>query len=84
MITLLRNRDFRLLLAGQTLSMFGDIALFIVLAIWAKQLTGSNGEAGAVFLTLALPSLASPLGGLIVDRYPRRIVMIGIAGPGVG
>ncbi|MDP9235194.1 MAG: MFS transporter [Actinomycetota bacterium] len=76
MVTLLRNRDFRLLLAGQTLSMFGDIALFIVLAIWVKQLTGSNGEAGAVFLALALPSLASPLGGLIVDRHPRRIVMI--------
>lgn len=76
MITLLRDRNFRLLLTGQSLSMFGDIALFFVLAIWVKQLTGSNGEAGAVFLALALPSLASPLGGLIVDRYPRRIVMI--------
>jgi MFS family permease len=76
MISLLRDRDFRLLLIGQTLTMFGDIALFFVLAIWVKQLTGSSGEAGAVFLALGLPSLLSPLGGLIVDRFPRRIVMI--------
>jgi MFS family permease len=76
MMGLLRDRDFRLLLVGQTLTMFGDIALFIVLAVWVKQLTGSNGEAGAVFLALSLPSLASPLGGMIVDRLPRRIVMI--------
>jgi MFS family permease len=76
MITLLRDRDFRMLLAGQTLTMFGDVALFIVLAIWVKQLTGSNGAAGAVFLALSLPSLAGPLSGMIVDRFPRRIVMI--------
>jgi MFS family permease len=76
MITLLRDRDFRLLLIGQTLTMFGDIALFFVLAILVKQLTGSSGEAGAVFLALSLPSLGSPLGGMIVDRFPRRVVMI--------
>jgi MFS family permease len=76
MRTLLRDRNFKLLLAGQTLTMFGDIALFFVLAIWVKQLTGSNGEAGAVFLAFGLPSLASPLGGLLVDRFPRRLVLI--------
>ena len=39
---LLRHRDFRLLLAGQTLAMFGDWTLLLVFGIWAKTLTDSN------------------------------------------
>ena len=73
---LLRRRDVRLLLAGQTLSMFGDWAMFFVLAIWAKVLTGSNAAAGLVFFVLALAGLAAPLGGLVVDRLPKRRLMI--------
>src|SRR6186713_1913290 len=73
---LLRNRDFRLLFAGQTLSMFGDMAMLIVLAMWAKDLTGSNGIAGSVFAALAVPSLLAPLAGVVIDRFRRRTVMI--------
>ena len=73
---LLRRRDVRLLLVGQTLSMFGDWAMFFVLAIWAKVLTGSNAAAGLVFFVLALAGLAAPLGGLVVDRLPKRRLMI--------
>jgi MFS family permease len=73
---LLRRPDFRLLLAGQTLSMFGDWALIIVLGIWAKVLTGSNAAAGLVFFVFALASLAAPVGGLVVDRLPKRRLMI--------
>jgi len=73
---LLGDRDFRLLFAGQTLTMFGDVALFLVLAIWVKDLTGSNGAAGAVILFFILPSVASPLLAVVVDRYPRRRVMM--------
>ena len=73
---LLRRRDVRLLLAGQFLSMFGDWAMVIVLGIWAKVLTGSNAAAGLVFFVLALAGLAAPLGGLVVDRLPKRRLMI--------
>ena len=73
---LLRHRDFRLLFAGQSLSMFGDMAMLIVLAMWAKELTGSNGVAGSVFAALVLPSLLAPLGGVLIDRFRRRTVMI--------
>ena len=73
---LLRHRDFRLLYVGQTLSMFGDMAMLLVLAMWAKELTGSSGVAGSVFAALALPSLLAPLGGVIIDRFRRRTVMI--------
>ena len=73
---LLRHRDFRLLFAGQTLSMFGDMAMLLVLAMWAKELTGSNGIAGSVFAVLALASLLAPLTGVLIDRFRRRTVMI--------
>ena len=76
MRSLLGRRDVRLLLAGQTLSMFGDWAMIIVLGIWAKVLTGSNAQAGLVFFVFALASLAAPLGGLLVDRVSKRPLMI--------
>jgi MFS family permease len=72
----LRVPGVRLLLAGQTLSMFGDRALLLVLAIWAKTLTGSSAAAAMVFFVVVAPSLAAPLGGFVVDQLRRRSVMI--------
>jgi MFS family permease len=72
----LQIRDARIFLAGWTLSVFGDWAMFIVLGVWAKDLTDSNSAAGLVFFALAAPSLFSPLAGLVVDRLSRRRVMI--------
>jgi MFS family permease len=73
---LLSYRDARLLVAGQTLSAFGDWAMWIVLAVWMKTLTGSSARAGLVFLVLGLGNLAGPLGGLLADRVRRRPLMI--------
>jgi MFS family permease len=73
---LLSYRDARLLVAGQTVSAFGDWAMWIVLAVWMKSLTGSSARAGLVFFVLGLGSLASPLGGLVADRFRRRPLMI--------
>lgn len=73
---LLSHRDARLLLAGQTLSAFGDWALLIVLAIWMKNLTGSSAAAGMTFFVFAAGALAAPLGGLLADRMRRRPLMI--------
>ena len=70
------HRGFRLLLAGQTLTTFGDLALVLVLGIWAKELTGSTALAGCVFLALLTPMLLAPLVGLVVDRFPRRKLLI--------
>src|ERR1035437_10147661 len=42
MLGLLRPRDVRLFLLGQTLSLFGDTVLYLALGIWVKSLTGSN------------------------------------------
>lgn len=76
MLTLFRDRNFRLLAAGQTLSGFGDYAMFLVFGIWAKELTGSNAAAGLTFLPFAATALFGPALGIIVDRFPRRKVMV--------
>jgi MFS family permease len=73
---LLAIRDARLFLAGWSLSVFGDWAMFIVLGVWMKDLTGSNSAAGLVFFVLALPSILSPLSGVLVDRLNRRPLLI--------
>jgi MFS family permease len=76
MRTLLSYRDARLLLAGQSLSAFGDWAMLIVLAVWMKSLTGSSALAGLTFFVYAIGSLLGPLGGLLADRVRRRPLMI--------
>ena len=76
MKALLRDRDVRLVVGGQTVSAFGDAALWLVAAIWVQQLTGSVSLAGLSFFFLALPSVLAPLAGLAVDRLPRRGLLI--------
>ena len=52
--------------------------------IWAKDLTGSNAAAGAVFLALGLGHLTAPVGGQLADRFPRRhLLMVANAATGV-
>jgi len=74
---LLSRADARLLVTGQAVSMFGDSAMFLVLGIWAKTLTGSSAAAGLVFFVYAAGALLGPLGGFVADRVPRRPLMIG-------
>jgi MFS family permease len=76
MTRVLALRDARLYLVGQALSIFGDIALWLAAGIWVKTLTGSTGAAGLVFFALSLPQLLAPLAGLLVDRVPRRPLLI--------
>jgi MFS family permease len=73
---LFRIRNMRVFVAGWTASVFGDWAMFIVLGVWTKDLTKSNSAAGLVFFALAAPALFSPLAGLVVDRLPRRPLLI--------
>jgi MFS family permease len=73
---LFSDRDARLLLIGQSLSLFGDRAMYLVLSVWVKSLTGSNAKAGLVFFVLAIPGLVAPALGLLVDRVRKRPLMI--------
>ncbi len=70
--TALRTPGFARLFAGLSASMCGDSLMLIVLSLWVKTLTGSNGAAGLTFLAMTSPALVAPLLGWIVDRVPRR------------
>lgn len=63
-------------MTGWSFSNFGDSVLFLTLAIWAKDLTGSDAAAGLVFLFLGLPVFLAPLAGQMVDRYSRRLIIV--------
>jgi MFS family permease len=76
MRAVLTNCDTRLLITGQSLSTLGDRAMFLVFAVWAKTLTGSNAAGGLAFLAIVAPTVLAPLGGVLVDRVPRRSLML--------
>lgn len=67
---------FRRLVAAWTFSNFGDSALYLTLAIWVKDLTGSDASAGIVFLFLGLPAFLAPVAGHVADRFSRRRLVI--------
>ncbi|GGM45005.1 MFS transporter [Micromonospora sonchi] len=72
MRTVLSRPDFRLLLGGLLASMAAESILLLALAIWVKDLTGSDGLAGATIFVILAPRTLAPLVGWFVDRYPRR------------
>ena len=78
MLKLFACRDARLYLIGQFVSIAGDRALWLAAAIWVAELTHSSGAAGLTFFFMALPSLAAPLAGLVVDRVRRRPLLLAI------
>jgi MFS family permease len=76
MRTLLRNRDARIYLAGQAMSLVGDNSLWLAMGIWVKILTGSSSAAGLTFFAYVCGLLLAPAGGLIADRVRRRPLLI--------
>ena len=73
-----RSRDFRLLWGGQTISFLGDAAFLVALGWRVTDLTGKASALGLVLAAESLAMLATLLlGGVLADRYPRRLLMIG-------
>ncbi len=74
----LRHRGFRLLFAGQTISQIGDAAFIVALGWRAFTLTGKASSLGIVLSVEALGLITTLLiGGVLADRYSRRLLMIG-------
>ena len=74
-----RHRRWRWLAGSTVVSMFGD-TMFVV-AITVVLLDGANGAAwlSAGLLARLLPYvILGPLGGVVADRFDRRIVMVGL------
>jgi predicted MFS family arabinose efflux permease len=73
----LRHRDFRMLLAGQAVSQFGDFLYNVALIALVYQRTGSALWAGVTSAARIVPMLiAGPFGGIVADRLNRRRVMV--------
>jgi MFS family permease len=73
----LKVRDFALLWSGQTVSSLGDGIFTIALAIVTLEVDHRPSGIAYVFAARALPSvLLALVGGVVVDRVPRRLVML--------
>jgi dTMP kinase len=74
----LRSKPFRRLLIAQSVSSLGDwVATFAFMAAVFEVTEGNQtAVAGMLVARLVPPMFAAPLGGVIADRLPRRLVMV--------
>jgi MFS family permease len=73
----LREREFRLLWSGQTVSVFGDAMLVLALSFAVLDLTGSVTDVGLVLAASRAPLVLVVLaGGVVADRLSRRWLMV--------
>lgn len=74
----LREREFRLLFLGRVVSFAGSAMAPVALAFAVLELGGSATELGLVLAVSILPQVFFLLiGGVIADRVPRHLVMVG-------
>jgi MFS family permease len=71
------EREFRLLFAGQVLSLIGDRVMLVALPFAVLEAGGGVGEVGLVVAAELVPFLIFALvGGVLADRGDRRRVLI--------
>ncbi|KXL53283.1 putative bacilysin exporter BacE [Anaerotignum neopropionicum] len=70
-------KNFLIIWAGELISNIGSGMTAFALAIYVYQLTGSVTYVSLITLFAYMPTvLLSPFGGILADRYDRRILMI--------
>ena len=74
--SLLKNGRFLRLWIGQGTSFVGDAVSMVALVILVVQITGSASAVGGALVARLLPTLASPLAGVLADRLDRRLVLV--------
>jgi MFS family permease len=73
----LRHRDFRVLWLGMAVSMIGDGIFFVAVAWESYSLWNAPVALSIVGIAITVPMVAFLLvGGVVSDRYDRRIVMV--------
>ncbi|WP_131737543.1 MFS transporter [Actinomadura roseirufa] len=71
-----RNRNALLYILAQCLSIIGSSSLWLAVGIWVRVITGSNAQAGLVFFAFMAGTLMGPLWGHLIDRVPRRPILV--------
>jgi MFS family permease len=74
--SLLRNPRFVRLWVGQGISFVGDAVSMVALVVLVVQITGSAAAVGGALVARLLPTLASPLAGVLADRFDRRVILV--------
>jgi MFS family permease len=74
--SLLRNARFLRLWIGQGTSFVGDAVSMVALVVLVVQITGSASAVGGALVARLLPTIASPLAGVLADRVDRRVVLV--------
>ncbi len=72
------RRNAMLFVLISVLSGFGSTAMTLAAGIWILDLTGSVGLAALVGVGVYGPTLIAPWLGALVDRLPRRPLLIGV------
>lgn len=73
----LRERPFRMLWIGSTISLLGDQCYLVALPWLVLQMTGSAVAMGTILMSAAIPrSVLMLIGGAVTDRVsPRKVMM---------
>jgi MFS family permease len=75
---MLLSRNFTLLFAARSISYFGTYLAPIAVAFAVLDLTGSASDTGIAFACWTVAQVATLMvGGVVADRLPRRLVMVG-------
>jgi MFS family permease len=74
--SLLRNARFLRLWIGQGTSFVGDAVSMVALVVLVVEITGSASAVGGALVARLLPTIASPLAGVLADRVDRRVVLV--------
>jgi MFS family permease len=74
--SLLRNVRFLRLWIGQGASFVGDAISMVALVVLVVEITGSASAVGGALVARLLPTIASPLAGVLADRVDRRVVLV--------
>jgi predicted MFS family arabinose efflux permease len=68
---------YRLLFYSAAIVIFGVMGQAVARGWLARELTGNNAGLGGVMLVFGAAMLvATPLGGVAADRYPKRLVLL--------
>lgn len=74
----LQTPGFRRLLVAWAASHLADSLLYLILAVWVKDLTGSNAAAALVLAVFGIPALGAPFAGQLADRVSRRRLVVAV------
>jgi len=76
-LAVLREREYRLLLSAQAISLLGDAMVSVALVFAVIEVGGGASGLGVVLAARSIAVVGCLLlGGVVADRYPRRTVLV--------